>query len=276
LASEIGAEFQYNPYNDDSFFTNDLREQYFINIPIPILDNALIFCDPDIGIETGTKNYMKTKGLDKYIFWDELRSLVSRATSGSGLVVYQHLQFNKNKHSEDIRIKAETLMDVCGFSTVSSVYDGQICFFIGSKSNNTSGKMTDILRGYVQKHNGLELFEFGNERCPEMGDRFSNTASIWEGNKRLIDLTSTKVILGFTAAFSLGGAIFSSAITYDGHPVSIILGLLAGVCMWSAYKVGSHINSINREIKFLESEGKISSPILDFCVTERLIKIIFT
>ena len=107
-----------------------------------------------------------------------------------------------------------------------------------------------------------------------MEEKSTKTASISEGLRKAKELATTKTTFGFAAAFFIGGGVFVSAATYDAHPASVVALLLGVFCMWSASQEGSHIDSINREIGFLESEGEKTSQSLYFYVNESLIKTI--
>lgn len=80
--------FAYNAHDDDRVFTHDGRADHFARIPDDWLDRALVFLDPDNGIEVKS---MSARTGHKYVLWDELASLRERMGGESTLLVYQHI-----------------------------------------------------------------------------------------------------------------------------------------------------------------------------------------
>jgi hypothetical protein len=81
-----GRGFSYHHY--DRPFTLD-RERYFSAISSGWLRDAVVFLDPDTGMEDN-RAYARRSGPTKYVFYDEVAALWSRMKD-SCLVVYQHL-----------------------------------------------------------------------------------------------------------------------------------------------------------------------------------------
>jgi hypothetical protein len=75
-----------NSYGDqpEDFFTATNRAEYFKSIPTNLLKNALVFLDPDNGVEprTGPKT--------SHVRLAELQGLWNRLSGESVLVIYQH------------------------------------------------------------------------------------------------------------------------------------------------------------------------------------------
>ena len=85
---EAGHEFEYYPYGAERPFLHRDRATYFGGIPKEDLEDAVIFLDPDNGLEvksTGDGNG------DRYVTYDDVASVYSRMGNGSILVIYQHL-----------------------------------------------------------------------------------------------------------------------------------------------------------------------------------------
>jgi hypothetical protein len=58
---------EYRPIGDtpEKFYSHATREQYFCAIPDSSLRQAVVFFDPDIGLNVGSDSYMKRVGIDK-------------------------------------------------------------------------------------------------------------------------------------------------------------------------------------------------------------------
>src|SRR4051794_30215725 len=57
----------YEPYRDSVFFDHDQRDEYFASIPAGSLTRALVFLDPDIGLEPSNPRQMRRGGPEKYL-----------------------------------------------------------------------------------------------------------------------------------------------------------------------------------------------------------------
>ena len=64
--------FAYTPHLDSDHFTHDNREEYFLSIPDSALRRALVFFDPDNGLEV--KSTKRGNGR-KYLLYSELKAL---------------------------------------------------------------------------------------------------------------------------------------------------------------------------------------------------------
>jgi hypothetical protein len=86
-----GHGFEYFPYGealDAGEFCDGTRAAYFTGIPDSALASALVFLDPDNGIEPGAPT---GRNSHKYVKLSELKSLYDRMDRKSVLAVYQHL-----------------------------------------------------------------------------------------------------------------------------------------------------------------------------------------
>lgn len=86
----IGRYCTYLPHGDThaDLFSDATRQGYFANIPQNSLDNALVFFDPDTGLETPDQRSMANR--DEYLLWSDLIAVVNRASERSVFAVYQH------------------------------------------------------------------------------------------------------------------------------------------------------------------------------------------
>ena len=70
----VGRGFAYNHY--DKSFSHESRDDYFDSIPSEWLQQALVFCDPDIGLEQDRAYSRRVP--DKYIWFEEAGKLWGR------------------------------------------------------------------------------------------------------------------------------------------------------------------------------------------------------
>ncbi len=75
----------------EEYFTHRKRQEYFSNIPKDILESALVFVDPDNGLEV-------KKSSHKHILYSEVKSLLDRMSEDSLLMLYQH--YPREDHEE--------------------------------------------------------------------------------------------------------------------------------------------------------------------------------
>lgn len=86
IARYYSSRCRFNSYGDDPALPFGFeRKTYFNDIPADLFQSALLFVDPDNGMEpaTGAKA--------AHLTYEEARSLFSRLTGHSIFVVYQHL-----------------------------------------------------------------------------------------------------------------------------------------------------------------------------------------
>ena len=156
-----GRRFKYSPvqapYNYES------REEYFgsISIPDEKLQDALVFFDPDIGLEAGSMSYMRRVGISKYLFNDSLSAVTQRASDDSVIVVYQHLQRDKNRFWDDIEERCSRFRDRVNAKRAAFLTDRDIVFLATSREQEVSLEMSKIVVAYAHRH-GLDCGELSS------------------------------------------------------------------------------------------------------------------
>jgi hypothetical protein len=82
-----GRAYSYYPYgeNPDQVFSMGGRAEYFGRVPDAVLTNAIVFFDPDNGLEPARSVSAA------HLRYEELRSVFVRMDRASIAVVYQHL-----------------------------------------------------------------------------------------------------------------------------------------------------------------------------------------
>jgi hypothetical protein len=98
---------------------------------------------------------------------------------------------------------------------------------------------------------------------------------LFESREKSKKLTETQKNFRIAAGFFLGGAFFLGFALDENHPLIAVPAILALFCMWSAHQVGGHINSLNREIDWIEKDDDYKRlHHLQFLVDSSLIDVI--
>lgn len=119
----------YAPYRDDEFFDPTRRDEYFAAIPASSLAKALVFFDPDVGLEPANPRQMRRGGPAKYLRYGEVAEVVRRAEPFCAVVVYQHLQRDKRRIGGDILEKGLELARTLELGSVGYVTDDDVVFY---------------------------------------------------------------------------------------------------------------------------------------------------
>ena len=142
---------KYLPYRVADYFDPAQRAEYFASIPAAALE-ALIFFDPDVGLETGSQRYMRRGGSEKYLLYEEVASVFRRATASSAVVIYQHLQRNKRKLAGDIIARAEGLGRALAVPGVGYVTDDDVVFYGVGRSARVHEPLLRAFEAHGSRH----------------------------------------------------------------------------------------------------------------------------
>lgn len=157
-----GRHYAYYCHREDCPYSYESRREYFTSVPSRALQDAVVFVDPDTGIETSTDAYMRGKGIGRYLFWDDIIQLCSRMNGPSVLVLYQHLQRNADLVVQNMRDKSIALCGRINVPSVSVLDDGDVAYVIASRSPGTMAHLAQSLPAYAALH-GLRYHLFANE-----------------------------------------------------------------------------------------------------------------
>lgn len=158
-----GREYAYYGHRDDVLYVHEQREEYFASVPSRCLQDSIVFVDPDTGIQTGDMNYMRKKGIDRYLFWDDIVQTVSRMSGASILVVYQHLQRNAKLVIQNVRDKALDLCRYADVPSVATVDDRDVAYLITGRTPPLMSHLGLSLPAYAESR-GLRYHLFMNEQ----------------------------------------------------------------------------------------------------------------
>ena len=115
--------FQYSPWCDKEEFRHEARGEYFAGIPEEYMRSALIFLDPDNGLEVKSS---RPGNFEKYVRYSEVADFCARMGDDSVLVIYQHLpRIERPKIFEQL---SDKLVEACSCLPPLFVTDGAIAF----------------------------------------------------------------------------------------------------------------------------------------------------
>lgn len=136
----------YRPYRDNEYFEHEARHEYFGAIPDSALRGALVFVDPDNGLEVAS---MRPGNGHKYIRWCEMRELTRRMDSSCVSVVYQHLP--REKRIAFFSRMGDRFRDELGVADVVCASDNEIAFFVVAQDASRAKLTRDLLRAYAHR-----------------------------------------------------------------------------------------------------------------------------
>lgn len=147
------AGVDYRRHRDDQFFDDAGRATYFAGCALAARGHSLMFFDPDIGLETGTRSYMRREGMEKYLMYADVAVVARAAPPDSVLVVYQHLQRDKNRVGADIDEKCQRLCRAIGSACAAYVTDRDVAFLVTSCDAESSRWAINAVIAHGGKHN---------------------------------------------------------------------------------------------------------------------------
>lgn len=139
---------------NNKFFSDQSRVEYWKEFqPIIGQENALVFIDPDTGLETGTPTYLRRMGREKYILNYELQFLISEVHKSSALMLYQHLPNNKHLHEESVTKKLQQVHSADKSAFACAYREDDLAFLFVSKNKELHKKIQTILNKYHASSN---------------------------------------------------------------------------------------------------------------------------
>ena len=139
------------PFRDAVWFVPEQRADYFKALPGEYLTRSVVFFDPDIGLETGTASYTRSRGPEKYLFYSELKDVWARVSIDSVVVVYQHLQNDATKRVFDVERRVRHLRRCLG-APVWAVQWNDVAFVVVAREGVMAGEIRTALQRHAQRH----------------------------------------------------------------------------------------------------------------------------
>ena len=139
------------PVNTD-YFNESNRVKYWEKYSVIIsANNSLVFFDPDTGIQAGRASKIKPEEKEKYILNTEIHTIIKNLSSSSIFIIYQHLQWNRKKHAQDIINKCNALSEIEPMLNVLIYREIDLAFIFITKSTALRETVSLILNSYHQK-----------------------------------------------------------------------------------------------------------------------------
>ncbi len=134
----------FNPaaYKPEDYFTQGKRREYFSGVPESSLESALVFVDPDNGLEV-------KKPSGKHLQYSEVRALFERMSDDSILMIYQH--FPRENHDKYINRRVQELRDVTKENPLW-ISDNEIIFFFVAKNDRIRENLKCVLSNYSGRY----------------------------------------------------------------------------------------------------------------------------
>lgn len=140
-----------NPVNS-IFFSNETRKEYWARLEdILPTKNALVFVDPDTGLESGSPSYLRKMGPEKYILNDELEYLFNGLDEDSILMIYQHLPNNKHIHKDSVKKKVNQALSSTSNAHVTAYREDDLAFIFMVKNKNLYVSLNSLLKKYHER-----------------------------------------------------------------------------------------------------------------------------
>ena len=179
------------PYRDSEDFVDATRQEYFDGIPTDWLARAVVFVDPDIGLETGTRGYMRGNGAEKYLLYEELRAIAARATDDSVIVIYQHLQRNASLRGGDIACRIRDLTAHLSTSFVWALQWDDLAFLVSVRHHAFAIVVERVLKEHGRRHHGSFFASTGVHRGGDSSPRIASLTPMPPLRKAMSTLSST-------------------------------------------------------------------------------------
>jgi hypothetical protein len=144
--------FAYCSYGEAETFRHSDRNSYFEHIPKENLTAAVVFLDPDNGLDGRSAGAGDGA---KYVTYSELTSIFERMDESAVLTVYQHLPRVHRKLFLYGTFNA--LRDELHCPMPVAISDNRIAFIIISKTKQRQSEVGTALREYTRSH--LEIFD---------------------------------------------------------------------------------------------------------------------
>lgn len=145
---------------DLTFFSDEHRNTYWDAFQHHLSRNdALVFVDPDTGLQTGRPSYLRKMGREKYILNQELQFLIDHIDTSSVLMIYQHLPKNKHIHTESVERKLAQVRSVHPAANACAYREDDLAFIFVSKQQTRHREIKNLLAAYhansVHKYKSL-------------------------------------------------------------------------------------------------------------------------
>ena len=146
---EIGINYKTVQPVNDVFIRDENRSNYWMAFSKHLQsEDALVFIDPDTGLESGSPSYLRKAGREKYILNNEIAHLYTLLDARSVLMIYQHLPMNKHIHEAAVKMKVEQLQSKSGGNLACAYRENDLAFIFVAKDLNLYRRLYGCLVAY--------------------------------------------------------------------------------------------------------------------------------
>jgi hypothetical protein len=136
-----GRPFRFFSYRDDrDDFGPATRSEYFDSVPDEALKRAVVFFDPDNGMEPG-------RGTEKHLRFEELEGVLARMEGNSVAVVFQYSRRVRDFWTVMARHMANRLHLPLVF-----IADPTLAFYVLASSEDRRDKVREVLERIATRH----------------------------------------------------------------------------------------------------------------------------
>jgi hypothetical protein len=129
-------------------FSQETRNHYFENIAGNLPAHALIYADPDTGLEESTPD-------EKHLLFREAKKIHDHMDAGSILMIYQHLP--RVKREGYILNRCSQLTALTGSGT-AAITDNEIVFFLMAKNPKLQEHLLFSIESYANSYPDLKSY----------------------------------------------------------------------------------------------------------------------
>jgi hypothetical protein len=130
-------------YGKESHFSLQNRKEYFTQIDDRLLENSLIFVDPDIGLE------VRNPG-EEHLLYSEVKSLYERMDRSSILMIFQH--FPRRARQRYLNMRAEELKEKVLGDYPVCIDDNEAIFFFLTKDRDLENSLITAIGEYTESY----------------------------------------------------------------------------------------------------------------------------
>lgn len=146
---KIGINYKTVQPVNDAYFRDENRSNYWKAFSKHLQrEDALVFIDPDTGLESGSPSYLRKMGREKYILNNEIALLYTLLDARSVLMIYQHLPMNKHIHEDAVKKKVEQLQAKSGGGLACAYREDDLAFIFIAKELNLFRRLHKTLDDY--------------------------------------------------------------------------------------------------------------------------------
>jgi hypothetical protein len=170
---------RYYPYRDTEYFDPNHRQEYFDSIPDAQLSTALVFLDPDVGLEPESEEDLRHTGTGGYLLYGDVVSLLNRMGESSVMVISQHLARGQRRLVDQILAQGQELAGRLDLPGIAYVTDEEVIFYGVGRSGEVHQALIRAFERHGNRH-ALAAGElcFGGSTGTSRGVRYSGQSAV--------------------------------------------------------------------------------------------------